>query len=82
VDDDDPLIAAANRVMDSWAAMLRGYRINPDQQAHALRLLHGFATLETAGRFQIGTDVDDSFTWAIDFIDHGLRASCAPAGTD
>jgi AcrR family transcriptional regulator len=76
---DDPLIAATGRVLDSWAAMLRGYRIEPSQEIHALRvlrsLLHGFATLEAAGGFQIGTDVDDSFTWMVTFMDHALRSA-------
>jgi AcrR family transcriptional regulator len=76
---DDPLIAAADRVLASWAAMLRGYRIEPSQEIHAMRMLrsilHGFATLEAADGFQIGTDVGDSFTWIIDFLDHGLRSA-------
>jgi AcrR family transcriptional regulator len=74
---DDPLIAAAGRVLASWSAMLHGYRIDPDQEIHALRMvrtiLHGFATLEVAGNFRIDADVDDSFNWMIGFIDHGLR---------
>ena len=53
---DDPLMAAARRVIASWAAMLRGYRLDPDQEIRALRMLrsmlHGFATLEAAGGFQ------------------------------
>jgi hypothetical protein len=40
-------------------------------------VLHGFATLEMAGGFQIDTDVEDSFTWMIDFVDHGLQAITA-----
>jgi AcrR family transcriptional regulator len=76
---DDPLIAATDRVLASWTAMLRGYRIEPSQEIHAMRMLrsvlHGFATLEAADGFQISTDVDDSFTWIIDFIDHGLRSA-------
>jgi AcrR family transcriptional regulator len=75
---DDPLIPAAERVIASWAAMLRGYRLDPSQEIHALRMLrsilHGFATLEVAGGFQFGTAVDESFTWMINFIDHGLQA--------
>lgn len=78
---DDPLIPAVDRVLASWAAMLRGYRLDPDQEIHALRMLrsmlHGFATLEAAGGFQIDTDVDDSFTWMINFIDRGLQATSA-----
>ena len=74
---DDPITAAAGRVMDSWAAMLRGYQLDPEQEIHAMRMLrsmlHGFAHIEAADGFQIGTDVDDSFTWMIHFIDSGLR---------
>ncbi|MEV6603087.1 TetR/AcrR family transcriptional regulator [Kutzneria sp. NPDC051319] len=73
---DDPLIAALGRVLASWAAMLHGYHVDPGQQIHALRMLrsmlHGFATLEAADGFQIDEDVEDSFTWMIGFIDHGL----------
>jgi AcrR family transcriptional regulator len=76
---DDPLIPADGRVVASWAAMLRGYRLDSSQEIHALRMLrsilHGFATLEAADGFQIDTDVDDSFTWMINFIDHGLQAT-------
>jgi len=75
---DDPLVPAVGRVLASWAAMLHGYRLNPDQEIHALRmlrsLLHGFATLEAIGSFQINTNVDESFTWMIDFINQGLEA--------
>ena len=39
--------------------------------------LHGFATLEAAAGFQISADVDDSFTWMVDFIDHSLRSTPA-----
>ena len=75
---DDPLVPAVGRVLASWAAMLHGYRLDPDQEIHALRmlrsLLHGFATLEAIGSFQIDTDVDESFTWMIGFINQGLIA--------
>lgn len=75
---DDPLIPAVDRVLASWAAMLRGYRLEPDQQMHALRmlrsLLHGFATLEGIGSFQMDADIDASFDWMLDLIDHALRA--------
>ena len=75
---DDPLIPAVGRVLASWAAMLHGYRLDPDQEIHALRMLrsilHGFATLEAIGSFQIDTDVDESFSWMIGFINQGLIA--------
>ncbi|GAA1843642.1 TetR-like C-terminal domain-containing protein [Microlunatus capsulatus] len=82
--DDDPLVPAVGRVLASWTAMLHGYHLDPGEQVHALRMLrsvlHGFATLEALGSFQIDTDVDDSFTWLVDFLDQGLRArASAPA---
>lgn len=71
--------------MDSWAAMLHGYRIDPAQQTHALRmlrsLLHGFTTLEIAGSFQLGTDLGDSFDWMIDFVDQSLRRASSSDST-
>ena len=62
--------------------MLHGYRLDPDQEIHALRMLrsmlHGFATLEVADSFQVDAPVDDSFTWIVDFIDHGLQSRPSP----
>jgi len=83
-DPQDPLVTATGRVLDSFAAVLHGYRIDPDDQIHAMRMLrsvlHGFTTLEVAGSFQLSTDIDDSFTWIVDFLDHGLRTTTtAPA---
>jgi AcrR family transcriptional regulator len=82
---DDPLYPAAARALASLAAILHGYQLDPAQEVHALRLLrsllHGFATLEVSGGFQLGTDVDDSFNWIIAFIDRGLHATVS-AGPD
>jgi AcrR family transcriptional regulator len=73
---DDPLVAAGARVIESLSAVLAGYRIDPADTVHALRMLrslfHGFATIEAAGGFQMDTDVDDSFEWLIGFVDRGL----------
>ena len=67
--------------MASGAAMLRGYQLDPSQEIHALRMLrstiHGFTTFEVTGGFQIDAGIDDSFTWTVNFIDHGLQASTA-----
>lgn len=75
---DDPLVAATRRLLDAWSAMLQGYRLDTGQYIHALRMLrstlHGFVTFEVGGSFQIATEVDDSFTWIVDFMDRGLRA--------
>jgi AcrR family transcriptional regulator len=82
---DDPLIPGIERVLASWAAMLRGYRLDSDQEIHAMRmlrsLLHGFSTLEAAGGFQIDASVDDSFTWMITFLDRGLHAITTTSST-
>ncbi|ROQ40700.1 TetR family transcriptional regulator [Frondihabitans sp. PhB188] len=79
---DDPLSIALLRGLDSFAAVLRGYRLDPADETHALRMLrsslHGFAMLEMAGGFQMATDVDESFAWMVDFIDRGLTATTAP----
>lgn len=75
---EDPVLPASRRVMDTWAAMLRGYSLDPADEIHALRmlrsLLHGFAVLETTGSFQVDESTDDSYTWVIDFLDYGLTA--------
>jgi AcrR family transcriptional regulator len=76
---DDPLAAALERSLASFAAALRGYRLDPADEVHAIRMLrsvlHGFATIEAADGFRMGTDVDTSFAWMIDFVDRGLRGS-------
>jgi len=49
---DDPLLAAGTRVIDSIAAVLRGYRIGESEMNHAIRsirsTMHGFAMLEAS----------------------------------
>ena len=76
---DDPLVPAVTRVLASLSAMLHGYRLDPAEEIHAMRMLrsmmHGFATLEVSGGFQIDTDVDESFDWIVAFVDQGLRAT-------
>jgi AcrR family transcriptional regulator len=82
---EDPLHAALSRSLASFSAVLRGYRLNPAEEIHALRMLrtslHGFASLEMSVGFQISTDVDDSFGWMITFIDQGLRAGGGSSNT-
>ncbi|MFH8984126.1 TetR/AcrR family transcriptional regulator [Streptomyces varsoviensis] len=75
---DDPLAAAAQRLLHAFTAVLRGYDIPEPDVDHALRALrslcHGFATLQSAGGFQWSADVDESFEWLIAFADRGLRS--------
>ncbi len=74
---DDPLLAAGTRVINSIAAVLRGYGIGEDEMDHAIRTIrsamHGFAMLEASKGFQWNADPDVSFDWMIRFIDRGLR---------
>ncbi|MGE5291961.1 MAG: TetR-like C-terminal domain-containing protein [Micromonosporaceae bacterium] len=79
----DPLLAASTRLVDSIAAVLRGYDIDEQEMDHAMRTIrctiHGFAALQAAGGFQWSGDPGESFTWMIHFIDRGLRAAHLPA---
>ncbi len=81
---DDPLVPARRRTLECLAGLLDGYALPPAEQVHALRvvrsMLHGFASLEAAGAFQLQTDVDDSFAWVVDVLDTGLRATVPDAG--
>ena len=76
---DDPFVPASRRALDCLGGLVDGYGLPPDRRVHALRLvrsvLHGFASLEAAGAFQLQTDVDESFAWTIDLLDAGLRAA-------
>jgi len=51
---DDPLLAATTRVIESVRAVLSGYGIQPDELDHAIRMLrcmiHGYALLQAPGR--------------------------------
>lgn len=80
---EDPLAPALERTLASLAAVLHGYRLHPDDEIHALRMLrsilHGFATLESSDGFQMSTDVDESFAWMVGFIDQGLRGVRVPS---
>ena len=72
------MVAAGDRVLDSLRAVLSGYPLDPADTVHAMRMLrslfHGFAVIESAGGFQLDTDVDESFAWLIGFLDRGLSA--------
>ncbi|GAA0333262.1 WHG domain-containing protein [Actinoallomurus spadix] len=73
----DELYDASARVLESMAAILRGYGVEEDEMVHALRtlrcLFHGYAALHTANGFQWSGDTDESFDWMIGFVDRGLR---------
>jgi AcrR family transcriptional regulator len=74
----DPLLAAATRVIDSIRAVLSGYGIHRDELDHAIRMLrcmiHGYALLQAANGFQWSNDPEESVAWMIRFVDAGLTA--------
>ncbi|WP_199245809.1 TetR-like C-terminal domain-containing protein [Leifsonia sp. AG29] len=74
--------AAAAGLLRTFGAILRGYDLSPTATVHALRMLrsaiHGFCSLAAAGSFRLGGDVDEDFTWMLDFIDAGLRNDAPP----
>jgi AcrR family transcriptional regulator len=74
---DDPLLVAGTRVINSIAAVLRGYGVSDQEMNHAIRTirctLHGFAMLEVSRGFQWDADPDESFKWMISFIGRGLH---------
>jgi AcrR family transcriptional regulator len=76
--EDDPLLVAGLRVINSIRAVLAGYGIAPAEMDHAIRavrcIIHGFAVLQAANGFQWSNDPEDSFAWMIRFADAGLRA--------
>jgi AcrR family transcriptional regulator len=81
---DDQFTTAINRMLGSFSAVLHGYQLDPAEEIHALRMLrstlHGFATLEVEGGFRFDTDVNDSFAWMVDRIDHGLQSAQGSSG--
>ena len=80
---DDPLLAAATRVIDSLGAVLSSYGIPPEERDHAIRMLrctiHGYAVLKASNAFQWSNDPDESLAWMIRFINAGLTNSGDPA---
>jgi AcrR family transcriptional regulator len=76
--EDDPLLAAATRVIVSVRAILSGYGIQPDELDHAIRMLrcmiHGYALLQAANAFHWDNDPDESVAWMVRFVDAGLTA--------
>ena len=79
---DDPLLAAATRVIDSVRAVLSGYGIRAHELDHAIRMLrctiHGYVLLRAGDAFHWGNKPDESVAWMIRFFDAGLAAVGRP----
>jgi AcrR family transcriptional regulator len=71
------LVEAGKELMDVFAAVMRGYGLDPSATTHAIRRLraaaHGFATLEAGGGFGLDEDVDESYERLIDMCVRSLR---------
>jgi len=80
--DDDPLLAAGTRLIDSLRALLSGYGLRPDELDHAIRtlrcLVHGYALLRAGDGFQWDNDPEETVMWMIRFADAGLSALGRP----
>ncbi|MCW2982959.1 MAG: TetR/AcrR family transcriptional regulator, partial [Conexibacter sp.] len=76
---DAELQAAAAAVLDVMRSVLRGWSLDDEQTIHALRAfraaVHGFATLEAAGGFEIKVDLDASFTRLVTALAIGFDAA-------
>ena len=79
--DDAELAALGARVVAIVVAVLHPYGLHNDDAIHAVRglrsIVHGFATLESAGGFGIPLDVDESFRRLVAAYIVGLRADRA-----
>jgi AcrR family transcriptional regulator len=75
----DNLSAAAQRLVETIYAVLRGYGLVEAEAVHHTRAvrsaLHGFVALETGGGFGIDLDVDTSFERLVAILERGLAAA-------
>lgn len=80
---DAELRAAAQRLFDLLAAILRGWNLRDERAVDAIRLvrsaLHGFVSLERSGAFALPRAADDSFSALVETLALGL-ASWGRAG--
>jgi AcrR family transcriptional regulator len=80
---DPDLAAAGTRVLEVILAVLRGYGIEGHDAIHAARAVraaaHGFASLQTAGGFQLAEDLDTSYNRLVGMLTSGLSALRTPA---
>lgn len=69
--------SAAVRHSQMTRALLRGYGLPEGEENHAVRMLastlHGFASLEASGGFDLSPEIETSWTRILDALDLSLR---------
>ena len=76
--------AAAERLVETVLAVLRGYGLSGAEAIHHARAvraaLHGFLVLETGGGFGLALEVDESFDRLVAILERGLAAAARGLG--
>ncbi|HEY1569960.1 MAG TPA: TetR/AcrR family transcriptional regulator [Pseudonocardiaceae bacterium] len=75
----DPVLGpAGQRLVELAFAVLRGYGLSGADAVHAARSIravaHGFASLESAGAFELAEDLDTSYERLIESLSAGFRS--------
>ncbi len=83
-DPDSDAAAAAGRLVEVLAAVLRGYGLEGEEAIHGVRLirsaLHGFVTLESDRGFRMPISLEETYRRLITMLDRGLRATSSVDG--
>lgn len=78
-DPDSDAAAGARRLVEVFAAVLRGYGLEGDDAIHGVRLvrstLHGFVTLENEQGFRMPISLEETYRRLIAMLDRGLRGA-------
>jgi len=78
-DPDSETAIAARRLVEVFAAVLRGYGLEGDGAIHGVRLmrsaLHGFVALESDGGFAMAIPLEDTYQCLIAMLDRGLTGA-------
>jgi AcrR family transcriptional regulator len=79
-------VAAGEKAVGAFYAILRGYGVEGDDLVDATRAvrsaLHGFVVLDNGGGFGLPRDVDRSFDRLVTLLDQGLQNLVADAAAD
>lgn len=73
---DPDLATAGRRMLEVFTAVLRGYGLSDSDAVHAIRrarvVVHGFATIESAGGFGLAEDIDETYQQVITMFINSL----------